>query len=70
MFLLWKQGSRNVNKLLKFIDIMEKKCIACGGKLKDIAFTGKIEEMEIDFCEAHADWCDNCETMTLKIIKD
>lgn len=44
---------------------MKKKCIACGGELKEVAFTGKIADMEVDFCDAHAHYCENCDMVVM-----
>jgi len=46
-----------------------KKCMTCGMELNEKICTGKIGGMEVDFCDEHAGYCENCETITCKVVK-
>jgi hypothetical protein len=48
---------------------MASRCIACGGEMKDVRFTGELKGMEVDFCEDHAHYCENCDRVVMKVIK-
>lgn len=43
--------------------------MVCGNELKIFACTGVIGEMKVDFCDDHAEYCDNCERIICKVVK-
>ncbi|MFC2143537.1 hypothetical protein ACFLQN_04000 [Candidatus Aenigmatarchaeota archaeon] len=48
---------------------MEKTCIACGKELKKVVCKGKINDMSVSFCDEHASYCENCDTIVCKGLK-
>ena len=44
--------------------------MVCGQELIKIVCTGRIGNMEVDFCDEHAEYCDNCEKVICRIIKN
>jgi len=49
---------------------MDKNCIVCGKELIKISCTGSIEDMSVEFCDEHANYCDNCDTVICKVKKE
>ena len=47
---------------------MVNNCIVCGEECKVIECFGSIENMGISFCDAHAEYCENCEKMICRVI--
>ena len=43
-------------------------CMVCGEELKQIVCTGRIGDMEVDFCDEHAEYCENCESIRCRIV--
>ena len=49
--------------------VMKRECIVCGELLKKVICTGTLRGKEIDFCDKHAGYCDNCETIKCRIVE-
>jgi len=48
---------------------MVNDCIVCGEVLKEVECSGEIKGMSVSFCDIHAEYCDNCETVKCKEVK-
>ncbi len=56
-------------KLSSMWSTMKYHCMVCGDRLDAVRCIGKIKGMSVSFCGEHAAFCENCETITCKIIK-
>jgi hypothetical protein len=48
---------------------MGNNCMVCGEECKVIECAGNIKDMEISFCDEHASYCENCETVICKKVR-
>lgn len=47
---------------------MGSDCIICGEELKVVVCSGSIKDMKVNFCYAHASFCENCEKMICTLV--
>jgi len=48
---------------------MTDTCITCGKALDKVVCEGKIGDMMVHFCDEHARYCKNCDTVMCKVVK-
>jgi len=49
---------------------MVSKCMVCDLVCREIECVGSIGNMEISFCDTHAGYCENCEKIICKVIRE
>jgi len=45
-------------------------CMVCGNECKTIECAGEIKGMSVSFCDVHSEYCENCETVICKVVKE